>query len=109
MVLRDGPNITHGDRNFRDVSGHGCKPHSPGKLIALCQHPWGLKPYVLQKKEASSTDVRLYMKDFVDISLLVMDAIGQQLEIHHLHLPANSFSYTHRGFLIDIALEFHVL
>lgn len=37
MGLRHGPNITHEDKNFRDIPGHGCKPYSC-KLIVQCQH-----------------------------------------------------------------------
>lgn len=49
MVLRKGPNITHGDKNFRDVQGTGAGPDFPGKLITQCQHRWGLNiPCVLQ-------------------------------------------------------------
>lgn len=29
MVLRKDPNITHGDKNFRDVQGTGANPDFP--------------------------------------------------------------------------------
>lgn len=41
MVLRKGPNITHGHKNFRDVQGTVAGPDFLGELITQCQHQWG--------------------------------------------------------------------
>lgn len=42
MVLRNGPNITHGAKNFRDVPGNRREPDFPlGKLISSASNSGG--------------------------------------------------------------------
>lgn len=93
MVLRNGPNITHGAKNFRDVPGDRREPDFPlGKLISSASNSGGSNvPHMLwggwlmQVKETNPTDVQLAMNNLQYISGHAMDVIGWQFEIHHLH------------------------
>lgn len=41
MVLRNGPNITHRDKNLRDVPEDGCKPCLPWQTVCPIPVYWG--------------------------------------------------------------------